>query len=137
MTCFGNETFGPVVALYRFHDEADAVERANRGVRPQRLDLQPGGSRARALARKVKCGTVNINEGYASSFGSLAAPMGGMRESGIGSRQGPEGILRYVEAQTVATQRGVRIGPSFGLSQEQYAKAMTLSLRVLNKLGRA
>ena len=31
MTCFGNETFGPVVSLYRFHDEADAVARANAG----------------------------------------------------------------------------------------------------------
>ena len=28
MTCFGQETFGPVVSLYRFHDEADAVARA-------------------------------------------------------------------------------------------------------------
>ncbi|MGH3347697.1 MAG: succinic semialdehyde dehydrogenase, partial [Nocardioides sp.] len=31
MACFGDETFGPVVAVYRFHDEADAVARANAG----------------------------------------------------------------------------------------------------------
>src|SRR3954447_26092692 len=31
MTCFGQETFGPVISLYRFHDEADAVARANEG----------------------------------------------------------------------------------------------------------
>ena len=31
MTCFGNETFGPVISLYRFHEEADAVARANVG----------------------------------------------------------------------------------------------------------
>ena len=31
MTCFGHETFGPVISLYRFHDEADAVARANAG----------------------------------------------------------------------------------------------------------
>ena len=31
MTCFGEETFGPVISLYRFHDEADAVARANDG----------------------------------------------------------------------------------------------------------
>ena len=65
MTCFGNETFGPVVALYRFHDEADAVARANDGgVRPRtarstaRTAPGPG-----ELARQIKCGTVNINEG--------------------------------------------------------------------------
>src|SRR4029078_5922927 len=31
MTCFGQETFGPVVSFYRFHDEADAISRANEG----------------------------------------------------------------------------------------------------------
>ena len=31
MACFGNETFGPVIAVYRFHDEADAIARANEG----------------------------------------------------------------------------------------------------------
>jgi succinate-semialdehyde dehydrogenase/glutarate-semialdehyde dehydrogenase len=55
----------------------------------------------------------------------------------MGRRQGSEGILRYTDTQSVATQRGVRIGPSYGLSQEQYAKVMTASLRVLKKLGRA
>jgi succinate-semialdehyde dehydrogenase/glutarate-semialdehyde dehydrogenase len=60
-----------------------------------------------------------------------------MRQSGMGRRQGAEGILRYTDTQSVATQRGLRIGPSFGLSQEQYAKLMTVSLRVLNKIGRA
>ena len=31
MECFGQETFGPVISLYRFHDEADAIARANEG----------------------------------------------------------------------------------------------------------
>ena len=31
MECFGKETFGPVVSLYRFHSEDEAVERANDG----------------------------------------------------------------------------------------------------------
>ena len=29
MECFGNETFGPVISVYRFHDEGEAVARAN------------------------------------------------------------------------------------------------------------
>ena len=63
--------------------------------------------------------------------------MGGMRESGLGRRQGSEGILRYTEAQSVATQRLMRIAPVFGLSDETYAKVMTANLRLLKKLGRA
>ncbi|QZY29849.1 succinic semialdehyde dehydrogenase [Nocardioides coralli] len=138
MTCFGHETFGPVVALYRFHDEADAVARANQGDYGLNASIySQDGRRARQIAREIRCGTVNINEGFGATFGTLAAPMGGMRQSGMGRRQGSEGILRYTETQSVGTQRGLRIGPSFGLDQEQYAAVMTASLRVLKKLGRA
>jgi succinate-semialdehyde dehydrogenase / glutarate-semialdehyde dehydrogenase len=138
MTCFGNETFGPVVAAYRFHDEADAIARANDGEFGLNASIySQNGPRARAIAQQIRCGTVNINEGFAASFGSIEAPMGGMRSSGIGRRQGSEGLLRFTETQSVATQRVSPIAPRFGVSDETYAKVMTLGLRVMNKLGRA
>lgn len=138
MTCFGHETFGPVVSIYRFHDEADAVARANEGTYGLNAAIYTqDGSRGRELARQIKCGTVNINEAYGATFGSLAAPMGGMRESGMGRRQGAEGIHRYTEAQSVATQRVMPIAPVFGMSEKANAKVLTASLRVLKKLGRA
>jgi acyl-CoA reductase-like NAD-dependent aldehyde dehydrogenase len=137
MACFGNETFGPVVAVYRFHDEADAVARANDGEYGLNGSIYSrDGSRARALARQVRCGTVNINEAYGATFGSIDAPMGGMRQSGLGRRQGADGIRRFTETQAVGTQRLVRIAPMLGMSDAAYAKAMTASLRVLKKLGR-
>ena len=73
----------------------DAVACANdRRLRPERLDLQPG-RRARPGARRggSRCGTVNINEAYAATWGSTAAPMGGMKDSGLGRRHGSEGML--------------------------------------------
>jgi succinate-semialdehyde dehydrogenase / glutarate-semialdehyde dehydrogenase len=93
--------------------------------------------RARIIARQVKCGTVNINEGFGATFGSIDAPMGGMRQSGMGRRQGSEGIHRYTETQAVASQSVMRLGPQYGMSDEQYAKTMTLSLRLMKKMGRA
>ncbi|WP_367303747.1 aldehyde dehydrogenase family protein [Nocardioides panacis] len=95
------------------------------------------GARGRAVARQVRCGTVNVNEAFAATFASIDAPMGGMRESGLGRRQGAEGVLRYTETQSVATQRLLRFGPMLGLSDERYAKVMTAQLRLLKKLGRA
>lgn len=138
MECFGNETFGPVVSLYRFHDEGEAVERANDG--PYGLNsaiYTRDGERGRAIAKRIKCGTVNVNEAYGATFGSLGAPMGGMRESGMGRRQGAEGIHRYTETQSVATQRLIPIAPMFGMSEETNAKLQTAGLRLLKKLGRA
>ena len=49
-------------------------------------------ARGRRLAARVKAGTVNINEAYAAAWGSVGAPMGGMRSSGLGRRHGAEGI---------------------------------------------
>ena len=138
MECFGQETFGPVISLYRFHDEADAIARANEGSYGLNASIySQDGPRARKVASQIRCGTVNINEPYGAAFGSMAAPMGGMRESGLGRRQGAEGILRYTETQSVGTQRGLSLGPAYGLSEEMHAKVMTASLRLLNRLGRA
>jgi succinate-semialdehyde dehydrogenase/glutarate-semialdehyde dehydrogenase len=137
MACFGHETFGPVVAVYRFSDEADAVARANEGDYGLNASIySQDGARARMLARQVKCGTVNINEAFAATFASIDSPMGGMRESGLGRRQGAEGVHRYTETQSVATQRLVRFGPMLGMSDQTYAKIMTANLRLMHKLGR-
>ncbi|MFT3874546.1 MAG: succinic semialdehyde dehydrogenase [Nocardioides sp.] len=138
MSCFGQETFGPVVSVYRFHDEAEAVARANDGDYGLNAAIYSrDGDRARALAAKIKCGTVNINEAFGATFASIDSPMGGMRDSGLGRRQGAEGILRYTEPQSVATQRVMRFAPMFGMSDQTYAKVMTANLKVLKRLGRA
>ncbi len=138
MTCFGNETFGPVISLYRFHDEADAVSRANAGDYGLNASIYSRDTRrARAIARHIKCGTVNINEAFGATFASIDSPMGGMRESGMGRRQGGEGILRYTESQSVAVQRLIRFAPMLGMKDETYAKVMTANLRLMKKLGRA
>ncbi len=138
MTCFGDETFGPVISLYRFHDEADAISRANDGDYGLNASIYSRDTRrARAIARQVKCGTVNINEAFSATFGSIDSPMGGMRSSGMGRRQGTEGILRYTESQSVAVQRLIRFAPMFGMKDETYAKLMNASLRMMKRMGRA
>src|SRR3954467_3303572 len=138
MACFKDETFGPVISLYRFHDEADAVARANEGEYGLNAAIySQDGRRARAIAREIKCGTVNVNEAFAATFASVDSPMGGMRESGMGRRQGSEGIHRYTESQSVATQRLLRFAPMYSMSDETYAKVMTANLRLMKKLGRA
>ena len=137
MTCFGEETFGPVISLYRFHDESDAVDRANAGEFGLNASIySQDGKRARAMARQIKCGTVNINEAFGATFASIDSPMGGMRDSGLGRRQGSEGVHRYTDSQSVATQRLIRFAPMLGMKDKTYAKVMTANLRLMKKLGR-
>ena len=92
------------------------------------------GRRGRAVAARLRAGTVNVNEGYASAYGSVQSPMGGMKDSGLGRRHGSEGILKYTEAQTVAQQRVLPMAPSFGMDDEKYAQFMSTSLKAMKAL---
>ena len=138
MRCFAEETFGPVVSLYRFSSEADAIARANDGEYGLNASIYTRDlKRARQLAGQLRCGTVNINEGFAATFASADTPMGGMRESGLGRRQGAEGILRYTESQSVAAQRVLPLASPRFVSDERYARLMTGALKVLKRTRRA
>jgi succinate-semialdehyde dehydrogenase / glutarate-semialdehyde dehydrogenase len=130
------ETFGPVVSVYTFATEEEAIARANAthyGLNASVVtrDVRHG----RRIAARLQAGTVNINEGYAAAWGSVAAPMGGMGHSGLGRRHGDEGLLKYTEAQTIATQRIVGFGPQFGMSDEQWAGVLTRGIGLVKKVG--
>ena len=135
MTLYAEETFGPVVSLYRFDNEAEVVQAAN----DTRFGLSASiwtrdSKRAKEAALRLHSGMVNVNEAYAAAFGSVAAATGGMGDSGVGRRSGAEGIWRYTEIQTVARQTLMPIAPAFGLSPERYTKYLGSALRLLKTL---
>lgn len=129
-----DETFGPVVAVTRVADAEEAVRRANDTEYGLNASIWSSPRRGAELATRVQAGTVNVNEGYAAAWASHDAPMGGMKDSGVGRRHGREGILKYTEAQTVAVQRGMPIGPIPGQPLEKYASVMTAGLKLLKRV---
>ncbi|MEY7978693.1 succinic semialdehyde dehydrogenase [Streptomyces pilosus] len=132
MSVCSEETFGPVVSVYRFSSDDEAIDAAN--ATPYGLNSSvwtKDARRGRAVAARMRTGTVNINEGYAPAYGSVQSPMGGMKDSGLGRRHGSEGILKYTEAQTVAHQRLLPMAPSLGMDDETYAAFMSRSLRLM------
>lgn len=138
MELYAQETFGPVVSIYRVADDVEAIRRANEGDYGLNASIYSRDvAGARAMAAQITAGTVNINEAFGATFATIGAPMGGMRSSGMGRRQGSEGILRYTEAQSVATLRLMRLAPMGPMSDKTYADLMVTGLRVLKKLGRA
>ena len=136
MLCRDEETFGPVVSVYRVSSDDEAVALAND------TDFGLNASvwtkdvaRGRAIAARIRTGTVNVNEGYAAAYASNGAPMGGMKASGLGRRHGAEGITKYTDIQNVSVQRLQGFGVPKGVSQRQFARALSTGLRVMKKAG--
>ncbi|KAB1643394.1 succinic semialdehyde dehydrogenase [Gulosibacter chungangensis] len=134
MTLHREETFGPVVSLYRVDSDEEAIRLANDSDYGLNASVW---SRARGqwAAAQLESGTVNVNEGYAPAWGSYGAPMGGMKQSGLGRRHGAEGILKYTDSQTVTEQRLVPIAGPEGFGHERWARIMSAGTRLLRKIN--
>jgi succinate-semialdehyde dehydrogenase/glutarate-semialdehyde dehydrogenase len=137
MLCYDNETFGPVVSVYRVIDADEAVERANATTYGLNASVYSRNmERAHQVAAQLRAGTVNINDGHIVGFGSADAPMGGMKDSGLGRRNGADGLLKYTEAQSVAVQRvSMATNPPRWLPYRLYARGVSLLIRLLHKAG--
>ncbi|WP_261535370.1 NAD-dependent succinate-semialdehyde dehydrogenase [Burkholderia multivorans] len=88
------ETFGPVVALFRFDTEAQAIDAANDT--PYGLAAYFYTQDVRRIARvsaRLETGIVGINEG---ALASEAAPFGGVKESGYGREGSRYGLDDYL-----------------------------------------
>lgn len=127
------ETFGPVVSLYRVDSEEEAIAAANDteyGLLASVWSKQRGDE----VAQQLRAGSVNINDGHTAAWASMDAPMGGFGQSGIGRRHGREGITKYTEAQTVARQRLAPVARIPGVSQKRWAQMMMRGVRTLRSI---
>jgi len=137
MLCAAGETFGPVVAIHVVQSEDEAVAAANASEYGLNASVFSGSlERGRRVADRLDAGSVNINEGYRATFGSVDAPMGGMKHSGVGRRNGPEGLLRFVEPRTVAASTGLLTLPRTGKEFAAVTGALLTVLVVLKALRR-
>jgi acyl-CoA reductase-like NAD-dependent aldehyde dehydrogenase len=132
MKVYAEETFGPVVSVYPFASEDEAIGQAN----ATRYGLSASiwtrdTDRGARLARRIQAGSVNVNEAYAATWGSVDSPIGGMKESGLRGRHGAEGILKFTESQTISVQRVLPIAPPWGMDAGTYARWMKRLLMVI------
>ena len=97
MTIAREEIFGPVLCILSYDDVDEAVETANDS------DYGLAGyvsaadiAKARALARRIRAGSVAINHAF-----DMDAPFGGYKRSGNGREWGEFGFQEYLETKAI------------------------------------
>src|SRR5215204_1791309 len=131
MSCMTEETFGPTVAIMRVNDSDEAVRLANDS--PYGLAASVFGkdvARAEQVARRIEAGAACINDAQLNYF-ALELPMGGWKESGMGSRHGAPGIRKYCRQQSLlitrlAPKREIHMFPYRARTTKLIARALKL-----------
>jgi acyl-CoA reductase-like NAD-dependent aldehyde dehydrogenase len=107
MACMTEEIFGPTLPVMKVADEAEAIAMANGsyfGLSATVWTRDRG--RGERVARQLQVGAVNVNDAVANLF-CFALPMGGWKQSGLGTRWGgAAGVHKYCRAQAITTPRG-------------------------------
>ena len=136
MVCATQETFGPVVALYPYRDEDEAVRFANDT--DYGLNASVWGTdlkRAARLARRIESGNVNVNDSLAAAYASKGTPSGGVKQSGVGARHGDNGLLKYTDVQNLAVLKKQVMGAPDNMPYEKHARITLKSLAIMRRTG--
>ena len=132
----GDGTPGPVVAVERVGTEEEAVARVNAAPALLSATVVSGNGRHGArIARRLRAGSVTVNEAYEAAAGSVRAPFGGMGRAGLGRRNGDEGFARFTESQTVAVQRVLGFGTPFGMQHDDWAGFLVQTFQAMRSAG--
>lgn len=115
MDIMRDETFGPVLPIMKVQNENEAVALANDtnyglAATVYTSDTQRG----ERVLRQIDSGDGSVN-GAQLVVATPALPSGGQRNSGVGRRNGAEGILRYVATHSILVNTGVGQSPDLYL----------------------
>ncbi len=98
MTIAREETFGPVLSILTYSDEAEAIRIANDSAYGLSGGVWSGDlDRAEAVARRMHTGQVILN----GAGLDLAAPFGGVKQSGLGRENGRYGLEEYCSPKAI------------------------------------
>ena len=105
MEAMTEETFGPTLPVMKVNDVDQAIELANDS--PYGLQASvwtKDTDRGEQIARRLESGVVCVNDAQLN-YVALELPMGGWKDSGVGSRHGAGGIRKYTKQQTLLVTR--------------------------------
>ncbi|MFL6105706.1 MAG: succinic semialdehyde dehydrogenase [Marmoricola sp.] len=131
-----NETFGPVTSIYTYTTVDEAVALANDTDYGLNASVWGKDLRAaEAVGRRIEAGNININDGLAASYASKKSTSGGFKTSGVGSRHGDAGMLKYTDVQNVAVLKKQVLSNPPDTDWNKQVDVTVKTMRLMRKLG--
>ena len=128
MRVMQEETFGPILPIAPFDDDAEAVALANDSAYGLAASIWTRDrARGERMARQINAGTVMVND-VVSCFSISEAPHGGVKASGIGRTHGRWGVeemvrVKYVDSDLMPRMKKIwwfGYGRDFGAEMEGF-----------------
>jgi len=97
MQCYTEETFGPLLPVVRFQDEAEVLSVVNNskyGLAGYMFSQDV--SQCWRIAEQLEFGMIGINE---TAIGVCETPFGGIKESGLGREGSRDGLEEFMETK--------------------------------------
>ena len=106
MQVMREETFGPLLPVMPFADEAEAIALANDSAFGLNASVWTRDlARGRRVAGRLVCGACAVND-VLKNIGNPATPFGGAKQSGLGRYHGPEGLHALSRQKAIMVSRG-------------------------------
>ncbi len=133
MTIMREETFGPMLPIMKVKSVEEAIQLANDtdyglGATVYSKDF----AKAREVCLRLNAGETNVNR-FVMGIATPDVPSGGMKQSGIGRRNGPEGLLKYTQMQAVMIDTLLAQRPGLNVL-DPITKVTLLFLRQLRRV---
>ncbi|MBF6173275.1 succinic semialdehyde dehydrogenase [Nocardia blacklockiae] len=129
------ETFGPVVTVYRCTDEQEAIRQANATTYGLNASVWSRNlARARRIADLLEAGNININDGFVATYSAKGTPSGGVKQSGVGTRHGEAGLLKYTDTINIGVQKKQVLAARAAMPYAKQLKTTKLTLRLMRRL---